>query len=399
MGKESRRDRNREKRKFQSEQLEKRIKQSQDRQQFKNWILDPEADVPLWSPGFEQHTIDIIPYYAGKKDPNTEHGNGTYTFAFFVHQRIGAQNKTYICPEMYGDKCPICEYRNKLRMKNDPKYKSYFPKPRHLYNVVVLDNDKEKKKGVQIWDVSYHYFEKHLAAISKKPARAGREEKIINFADPEKGSSVIFEIEKPKSEDDYPKFIGHTLDERDYEIDDDILEQARKLDELVVVESYDTIKEEFFGEDGEPAESDKKNKRQSEKNKEKEDKPEEKDYEELIEKLDDIEDNEELQDFLEENDLDDDIEIDDEEKFKNNRKTVKKKLEKMQEENQDSDKKNDKKESKYTKDDLEDMSFKKLKKLVKEEDLHNIDLDDYEDEDTKDELIEEICDALDIDIE
>lgn len=377
--KDKKRDKNRNKRKFQSEQLEKRIKDGQERRKFKVKVLKEDVDVTTWNPSNGTHTIDVIPYFTGSNDPNIDEDTASYTFTYFVHQRVGLNNKWYICPTMYGKKCPICEYRDKLRLKNDQRYKKYFAKARQLYNVWVQDNKDEIKRGVQLWDVSYHYFEKHLMEISKKPPRGGREERIVNFAHPEKGCSIVFKIKPAESENDYPKYLGHQLDERDYEIEDDILEQAHVLDELVYIADYDEIKEEFFGPDDEPVESEDNDDNNNSDNS----------SQDLLSDLEDVDDEDDLEEFLSDNNIDeDDVKgYDSDNSFKKNKKAVKKHLETLE-------KKSDKKSSKYTRDDIEEMSKKELKKLIKNEDL-NADIDDY-DKDDPDDFIDEICEELGI---
>src|SRR3989304_19890 len=145
------REKNRSKRKTQAEQLKKRMKKSHEKSEgFRSDIFLPNKKIPTWNPKDGQHTIDLIPYIAGKKDPSTEPGNATYTFEYMVHKNVGMDNKWFVCPSMFGKKCPICEYRQKLRDKDNDDYKKYWPKTRNIYNIVCHDSPKEKKKGVQI---------------------------------------------------------------------------------------------------------------------------------------------------------------------------------------------------------------------------------------------------------
>ena len=242
-----RKKKNRSKRKFQGDALEKRIKTGHQKTKgYRSNVFPPDKDIPLWNPKDGQHIIDIVPYYAGKYDPASEEGDATYTFEYQMH-RVGPNNTEYICPGMYGKPCPVCEYRNKLREKNDDRYKDYWPKVRNMYNVIVYDDKQETRKGVQVWDVANFYFEKPLMAISRKPSRGGKKEKTINFVHPRKGKSVTFTIDPPKSKDDYRKYVGHAFDDRDYEIDEDTIDNAFQLDSIVSRASYDEIKDTFDG--------------------------------------------------------------------------------------------------------------------------------------------------------
>lgn len=361
---------------FKGDDLKKRIKTSQQKSKGRRSNIFPaNKNLPIWKPKDGSHIIDIIPYLAGKRDPATEEGSPTYTFEYQVHPNVGPGNKQYICPAMYDKRCPICEYRQKLRDKDDERYKDYFPKTRNLYNVISYDDKKEAKKGVQIWDVSWHYFEKALMAISRKPSRAGKEDKIVNFLHPEDGKSITFTIVPAKSKNSYPSFEGHSFDDRDYEIDDDILDAAHVLDEVVIVATYDEIKDAFYGEDGG-------------KDGDSGDDDETEEIQELIDELEDIDKMDDLEEFVDDNDLDD-ADFDEDGRFKKEKKKVMAFLEEKLEEVEGGDN-----EPEYDRDDIDEMSWVKLKKLIKTEEL-DVDIDDYEKDDI-DDLRDEICDELGI---
>ncbi|MGD9156850.1 MAG: hypothetical protein PVG39_00450 [Desulfobacteraceae bacterium] len=370
---------------FKGNGLQKRIKTGQQKSKGRRSNIFPEdKSLPIWKPKDGTHIIDIIPYLAGKRDPATEEGSPTYTFEYQVHTNVGPANKQYICPAMFDKKCPICEYRQKLRDKDDDRYKDYFPKTRNLYNVISYDDKKEAKKGVQIWDVSWYYFEKQLMAISRKPSRDGKEEKTVNFVHPEDGKSITFTIEPAKSKNDFPSFVGHSFDDREYEIDDDILDAAFVLDEIVVIATYDEIKDASCLEDGDVGEP-KGGTEDGVANAVEE-------IQELIDELEDIDKMDELEEFVDDNDLDD-ADFDEKGRFKKEKKKViaylKERLEEAEENSGGDDNEPD-----YDRDDIDDMSWVKLKKLIKEEGL-DVDIDDY-DKDSIDDLRDEICDELGI---
>lgn len=297
---------NRKARKFQGEKLQERVKLGQERSQGKRrGIVNPDIDVSMWYPKDGSHIIDIVPYAAGSHDPLVEKEDPTYTFECWVHTRVGPNNNMmFLCmQEMYGKPCPICKHRQELRKEgaDESIWKKLFPKRRNLYNIICYDKDEEKK-GIQIWDISYHYFEKQVLAIARKPSRSGGKEKLINFANPISGKSVSFTIEPAKSKNDYPTYIGHRFDDRDYEIDDALLDSTITLDEAVVRPKYEDVETAYWNES-------KKNGGKSKDGKSKgkdKDKDEDKDEElaDLIEEVEDLDDMDELEDFIEENDLD-----------------------------------------------------------------------------------------------
>lgn len=235
--------------------LQNRVKKGYDKKDGggKSWLKSDK--VKMWKPNNGEHIIDIIPYEAGKLDRDVGEGDPTYTLEVHVHRGVGAGEEWFVCPqEMANKPCPICEHRKKLRDQGADKeqWKQLFPKKRNLYNIVCYDSREERKKGVQVWDVPYFYFEKSLLAIAKKPQRAGSKgiDPFVPFSDPDDGKSIAFTIEKAKSQDDYPSYVGHAFEDRDYAIEDEILDQAVCLDELVIIEDYDTIDKAYWGESG-----------------------------------------------------------------------------------------------------------------------------------------------------
>ena len=418
------------KRRYQKEQLIRRVKDSQKQAEGGGLsILKPDVDVKIWRPNDGSHIIDIIPYITGKQNVEGDKpGKVHYTFHYYIHKNVGPNNDWYICPaRTWGDPCPICEHRAKLLDQGadyDSKIAPLNTKERNLYNIICYDKNEEKK-GIQIWDVSYHYFEKHVIALSKKPARGGRKEKTVVFFDEEEGKSIAFTIEPAKSKEDYPSFVGHSFDDRDYEIDEDILDEAHCLDELVHKPSYDELEKAFWGTKGPQDDVDDSD--------DDDDDDESSSLEDLLEELDECEDQDDLDEFCEDNDIDVKMK---KKKFKKNKKAVKAWLEENfddddddeddddddyddededdssdedEEDEEDEDDEEDerrskrkgkskkgkkgkkgKKKSKYTVDDIEEMSKKKLKKLIKKEKL-DVDPDDADDlDDLQDMVIDEL---------
>lgn len=232
--------------------LMKRTQKGHERREgnFKNFFKDG-VDFKRFNPDKGDFCIDIIPYLAGKHDPLTDEGDFSYGLELFVHTRVGPAEEQVICPaENYGDPCPICEHRQRLREKgaDDEVWKKLFAKRRVVYNVADSD-DEGKGKNVMVWNVSHWYFEKHLLSIAKKPAKKGKKgvDAFVAFADPDEGKSIAFEIKPPKSKDDYTSYLGHKFVDRDYKISDKMLGAAHTLDELITILSYEEIEEMYWG--------------------------------------------------------------------------------------------------------------------------------------------------------
>lgn len=368
------------KRRFQKDKLMNRMKKSQQEAEGGRGVIKQSADVTLWRPKDGPHIIDIVPYEVGKYNVDgDEPGEVHYTFRYFVHTRVGPANAWVICPlKTWGKDCPICEERQRLIDKGadwDKIIKPLFPRERYIYNIVCYDRGQERK-GVQIWDVSNHYFQKHIITLSKKPARGGRSEKNILFFDEEEGKSISFTIEPPQSKEDYAEYVGHAFEEREDPITDEILDSAHCLDEIVVILSYDEIAKMSAGRSG------------TTKVDGSDDHQPGVDYDDLLDELDDIDDYDDLVDFCEDNDID--------VRLRKGKRHMDKNLDKVRDivedlkEDYNMGEGGDGDEPDITADDIDDMSKRELRKLIKEEDL-DVKPKDYDDlDDMKDAVIEEL---------
>lgn len=189
--------------------------------------------------------FDIIPFEAGEGNKWADPGDMYYERTFWIHRGIGPNNDSYVCPnKTAGKPCPICEYRNELQRDGDADeglIKDLAPKERQLFN--VLDRE-EPDKGVQVWDMSFHLFGKLLDAEIRN---ADEDEEYEYFADPEDGYTLKLGIAEKS-------FGGRTFCEvqtigfkpRRQPLDEDVLEAAYCLDELIKVLEYDELKKIFL---------------------------------------------------------------------------------------------------------------------------------------------------------
>ena len=203
----------------------------------------------FWTATKGRHTIDIIPYEAGVNDPDptTKEGDPTYVLDLFVHNNIGVNEDSVICPaRTYKKPCPICEHQKQLRQEDDydeDLVKSLNPTRRCIYNIVCYDTDKEEDKGVQIWPVAHWFFERHLTSL----ARNSRTGELELFADPDEGKSIEFDREGVGKTN--TSYVGHKFIERPDPIPDEYLEQVFCLDELIDIKSYDDIYKLYWQEE------------------------------------------------------------------------------------------------------------------------------------------------------
>jgi len=161
----------------------------------------------------------------------------------------------YVCLDRsFNKKCPICQYREKLKKSGEAsteELRLLNPKRRAIYNVHVLDSDKERSKGVQTWDVSHYLFERLVIELAEKKKGGGEN----LFADPDKGKSISFR--KKGSGLTTTEYSAFSFEEREEAVSDEILDQAVTLDEFLNIPSYEEVKAAFessFEEETSPTE-------------------------------------------------------------------------------------------------------------------------------------------------
>lgn len=227
--------------------MKKRVQESyeriEDSGRFTTIFKKDLQDVNFWGCAVskEEHILDTIPYLAGKKDPKVSEGEPTYVLDLWVHKGIGANEGSYVCPARnYNKPCPVCEDIKELKKSGDydeDELKKLYPKRRVIYNILCYDSVKEEERGVQVWEVAHWFMERHLSPLARTPRTGG----FVPFADPVEGKTIAF------SRTSKTDFIGHRFLDRDYEIPDEVLEEAKCLDELIDVLSYDELYSIYHG--------------------------------------------------------------------------------------------------------------------------------------------------------
>lgn len=181
-----------------------------------------------------EHLLDIIPFIAGKNHPTISEGKPAYVLDIWVHRNVGSDGGSYVCLQKnYKQRCPICEHQRLMRKEGsytDDEIKALDAKRRVVYNVVCYDSQEEISKGVQVFETSHFFMEKHLAELAKRPKGGG----FVPFAHPEEGKSISWTISKKGQ---YGEWFGHKFIDRDEDITDETLEEAHVLDEIIHIPS------------------------------------------------------------------------------------------------------------------------------------------------------------------
>ena len=218
--------------------------------------FDTGFDIPFWRPGTTKgkpHIIDVIPFIAGPNFPTkasrpVAEGDWVYVLKLHVHKKVGPGKSVVVCPaKNYGNPCPICEdIEEQILQGVEYEDIPYASKIQCTYNVLVMDDSETESKGVQVWDVSWAYSAKCIDPLMQ--SRAGG---YIPFADPDRtlGRSIAFEV----GSDKYKKITGHRFELRDYDIPQEILDEAFPLDTMIKIYTYQELAVIMWGKDGKPA--------------------------------------------------------------------------------------------------------------------------------------------------
>jgi hypothetical protein len=227
--------------------LKKRVEESystrEDSGKYKSYV---SSDIPLkqWKPDEGDHFVDIIPFLAGEHNPNGyEVDTELYRVEVYAHFGIGVNENAYVCPNhTIGERCPICELQAKMKMQgaSEDDVKSLNAKRRCVYQVLVYDTPKTEAEGLMYWEASYHLTERNLNGVAKQ----GRAGKWIEFADPDDGKTVEFTKE---GKGITMSFTGFKLTDRDYIIDDEVLEECVALGDYIEILDYEELSQALEG--------------------------------------------------------------------------------------------------------------------------------------------------------
>jgi len=262
------------------ERLKKRMENdaaNRDKSNYKPLLdLSDYEDVNWFKAKKGKNEIDILPFEVttGNDPSGAEIGDDQYKLEYWRHGQVGPKEENVICLlETFGKPCPICEEKKSMMDQgaawDDPEVKALSAKRRCIYNVIDT-NDTDK--GVQLFDQSYHFFEKELfgAAEYKDPA-------FIFFADIEEGYTVTFRgSEETFNKNKFIKPKDFDFEQRDA-YPEDIYKEVFPLDAMLIIRPYDEIQALFMGVEVEEKEEPKKEKttrkKKAEPKAEKEEKP------------------------------------------------------------------------------------------------------------------------------
>ena len=201
-------------------------------------------------------SIDHLPYTVEIDNHPRKIGKGMswWNFPFMQHNRIGPDEKTFVCPRTFaGNRCACCEHETTLR--NDGKkrtkdewiaeVKPFKPKDRVLYGVRMTDR---KTGDVQtgVFEMSYFNYEDQLQAELDR-AGSVHEEDILDFFEAEGGHTLRVCFEENSmggNTNTFPRADRIDFRERDDLADGDV---SPCLDHLLIVPTYEETEAMLWG--------------------------------------------------------------------------------------------------------------------------------------------------------
>jgi len=210
-------------------------------------VFTPEANTNV--------VMDFIPYLVSVKNhPDRNENNdppiaveGSYWWErpFKIHRNIGADKKTYVCPTSIGKKCPICEYREKLRKEegDEETIKQLKTTDKNLYAVFIKGNKKIDPNQLFLFEFSDFLFQKRF----EEQLAENDPEKFEVFPDPQLGYSIVVRFAENSFAGN--KFADPTrfdFADRKEQYDDEVLDTIPALDECLTILGYDELKDKFY---------------------------------------------------------------------------------------------------------------------------------------------------------
>lgn len=207
-----------------------------------------------------KNRINIIPYTISSKNHplvksgDMEIGDLDYVMDIWLHKNVGPGQAAVVClKKNYAKACPICEKAEEFKKKGKQKeYEELKPSRRAYYNIQDIKNPDT----IQVFDVSQYLFEKELIEEARTCSDDGD---MVDFADPETGKTVIFRASTASfGGHDYLEYKSFQFNDREDEIEEEIIEAAVPFDALLKVLSYEDIEKILYGQDDEDDSDDEK---------------------------------------------------------------------------------------------------------------------------------------------
>ena len=261
----------------------------------------------LFQPSKDTHKLRILPYRVGKGNPNADEGKLHLERTFYVHKNIGPNKSTYCCPlKNFNKPCPVCNWVEKQRKKLDDeelKELDLFPKERQLF---LVRDEEDRKKGIQVFDYSYHLFGKQLQEKLKRLKRKNEKDPKLKFWRLEDGKVLVVEFDEKKYQKaTYYTTAGISFKDPVKPLKIESVDDLPCLDEIPVAIKPEKLKEIFLQTSDEDDEDEEDTKKKKGKKRPKDEDEDDDDTDEDEEEEEDDDEDEEGDDDSDDDDGDD----------------------------------------------------------------------------------------------
>jgi len=155
---------------------------------------------------------------------------GDFFLEAFVHNNIGSERSNYLCPSrMWGEECPICNYRLELEHSGEPREvtKVFWPGTRYLFFVLNMASPETIKKGVMLYEAPFAIM-KGIIGLSENP----RTSEILDISDKNEGFTMVFT--RQGTGQNNTEYLGFQREDWQRKIPDVYYESVPSFEEVIV---------------------------------------------------------------------------------------------------------------------------------------------------------------------
>lgn len=224
-------------------------------QQFEPTAIKLPEKVPFLKLRVGVMRLDIIPYIVGKGNKEADEGEQFFLrgyHSYFLKFPNG-KSRSYIAPqETWNKPDPIANWVAKHGGAADKSLVDALrPKYRLLLNVVDVSDDKEKAKGVQIFQAKYGSIKyPEFGFMLKNKVQMLR--KYENFDSLTDGYTLVLKVEEDSfSGTKFSRITSIEFDDREEQYDPSFIKKAVCLDDCLVKMKYEELEKVFLQSIGE----------------------------------------------------------------------------------------------------------------------------------------------------
>lgn len=188
--------------------------------------------------------IDVLDYIAGKGNVAADEGFAHFERRYFAHKipMPNGKSKPYLCLwETFKKPCPVCQWMQENQDKEEI-VKNLRPQQRHLFNVIDVTDETERKKGIQIFDTTFGSVKYPAFGKLLKDKIQMTSPKYDNFSDPENGFTVVLKIEEDKMPGfKFNRVTNLDMIDRKSQYDDEMIHKTVCLDKTLMEFSFEEL--------------------------------------------------------------------------------------------------------------------------------------------------------------